>query len=282
MSRRILISHVTSSSFHVATAQRIAHQCPVTEMSLGLRLSVPRLRDDPLCSSLNLPHRPRSIEILVNPPFHMLANHLARRAATCVRFCPPTRRAQSSTPPSHPAVDPNDPIGLPPPPHSVQANTPPTGIDAPQDTHNVEQLDNPEVILEEKPSVIQDRRRHPRRPIDFFPDLDEPDATTMAVTRVPVPNPNPNSSSVPRKRHPFNTYNFVTVLEKATVPNDTAKTLMIGTRQLINRRSERATTNMLSKEELENVSRCLFASGMLTLSGSVSLQGRVVQTSHRV
>lgn len=84
----------------------------------------------------------------------------------------------------------------------------------------------------------------------------------MAVARVPVPNPFPGDSSVPRKRrhHPFNTYTFVTVLEKASVPEDTAKTLMVGTRQLLNQRSERAISNMLSKEELENVSSQINAS----------------------
>lgn len=181
-------------------------------------------------------------------PSHMLATHLARRAATCARVRPPTQRtrALSSTPPARPPPDHHDAIGLPPPPHVEELrDAEPEVVEAPE-------------VHDEQPSVVDDRpsqRSHPRRPIDFFPDIEEPDAATMAVARVPLPNPNPGSSSVPRKRHPFNTYTFVTVLEKASVPEETAKTLMVGTRQLLNQRSERATSNTLSKEELENVSR---------------------------
>lgn len=207
----------------------------------------------------------------------MLATHLARRAATCARVRAPTQRprALSSTPPPRPPPDHHDAIGLPPPPHVEEAREPEPK--APEEAE----------VHEEKSHVVDDRgsrsshRSYPKRPIDFFPDIEEPDATTMAVARVPLPNPNPGSSSVPRKRHPFNTYTFVTVLEKASVPEETAKTLMVGTRQLLNQRSERATTNMLSKEELENVSQyCL--PHHLTHPGGVPVQSCAVETPHRV
>lgn len=174
----------------------------------------------------------------------MLTTRLARRVASSsrLRASAQQQRALSSTPPPRPPPDHHDAIGLPPPPHVEEAREP-----EPEAHGAAEQRD-------EKPHSVEDRG--PRRPIDFFPDIDEPDATTMAVARVPLPNPFPGSSAAPprKSRHPFNTYTFVTVLEKASVPEETAKTLMVGTRQLLNQRSERATSNMLSKEELENVS----------------------------
>ncbi|EKD03542.1 hypothetical protein A1Q2_02125 [Trichosporon asahii var. asahii CBS 8904] len=172
----------------------------------------------------------------------MLATRLARRVASCsrLRASAQQQRALSSTPTPRPPPDHHDAIGLPPPPHVEEAREPEA------ETHEAAEKHD------EKPQPVEDKG--PRRPIDFFPDIDEPDATTMAVARVPLPNPFPGDSSSPRKqrRHPFNTYTFVTVLEKASVPEGTAKTLMVGTRQLLNQRSERATSNMLSKEELEN------------------------------
>lgn len=218
---------------------------------------------------LYLTSRTSTRPVLWFRPTHMLATRLARRVASCsrLRASAQQQRALSSTPTPRPPPDHHDAIGLPPPPHVEEAREPEA------ETHEAAEKHD------EKPQPVEDKG--PRRPIDFFPDIDEPDATTMAVARVPLPNPFPGDSSAPRKqrRHPFNTYTFVTVLEKASVPEGTAKTLMVGTRQLLNQRSERATSNMLSKEELENVG--FPRAGLwLTCAGGVSVQGCVVEASY--
>lgn len=74
----------------------------------------------------------------------------------------------------------------------------------------------------------------------------------MAVARVPLPSP--FIVPVRRSRQPFDTHAFVSRLENATLSPETSKALMELVRGLVMQRTERAATNMLSKEELDNVS----------------------------
>jgi len=59
----------------------------------------------------------------------------------------------------------------------------------------------------------------------------------------------------PRSRHPFDTYAFVSRLERSGIDSGAARALMEGVRSLIVQRSEDARRRMLSREELDNVSR---------------------------
>ncbi|KAL1411108.1 hypothetical protein Q8F55_002058 [Vanrija albida] len=81
-----------------------------------------------------------------------------------------------------------------------------------------------------------------------MPDSDSADSLAVA----PVSLPTPSGVTTRRARHPFDTHAFVSALERATVSPESAKALMEGARQLITRRADRATGNMLSKEELDN------------------------------
>lgn len=79
-----------------------------------------------------------------------------------------------------------------------------------------------------------------------------PTEPQMAVARVPLPSP--FIVPVRRSRQPFDTHAFVSRLENATLSPETSKALMELVRGLVMQRTERAATNMLSKEELDNVS----------------------------
>lgn len=83
---------------------------------------------------------------------------------------------------------------------------------------------------------------------------EEPDASTTAVARVALPQPWTTSASVRRTRHPFNSHQFVSSLEKSSVEPESAKALMEGVRDLIVQRTDKAIFKMLSREEMENVS----------------------------
>lgn len=80
----------------------------------------------------------------------------------------------------------------------------------------------------------------------------EEDGESTAVARVPLPTP----SIVPvrRLRQPFDTHAFVSRLEDATLSPETSKALMETVRGLLLQRTDRAASNMLSREELDNVS----------------------------
>ncbi|TXT13682.1 hypothetical protein VHUM_01049 [Vanrija humicola] len=74
--------------------------------------------------------------------------------------------------------------------------------------------------------------------------------TSLAVA--PVSLPTPSGVTTRRARHPFDTHAFVSALERANIDSESAKALMEAARGLITRRADRATGNMLSKEELDN------------------------------
>ncbi|WOO81419.1 putative protein [Vanrija pseudolonga] len=81
-------------------------------------------------------------------------------------------------------------------------------------------------------------------------DSADPESTGLAVA--PVSLPTPSGVTTRRTRHPFDTHAFVSSLERANVDSESAKALMEAARGLITRRADRATGNMLSKEELDN------------------------------
>ncbi len=83
--------------------------------------------------------------------------------------------------------------------------------------------------------------------------VDELDASATAVARVPLPEPLVVTPK--RVRQPFDTHRFVSKLNAASIEPDVSKSLMESVRGLITQRIDRAAENMLSKEELDNVSR---------------------------
>jgi hypothetical protein len=84
-----------------------------------------------------------------------------------------------------------------------------------------------------------------------------PAATPPPVEETePEPAPSPLTAS-PRSRHPFDTYAFVSRLEKSDIDSGSARALMEGVRRLIVSRSDEARGTMLSTEEMDNVSHIL-------------------------
>ncbi|KLT38303.1 hypothetical protein CC85DRAFT_289651 [Cutaneotrichosporon oleaginosum] len=79
---------------------------------------------------------------------------------------------------------------------------------------------------------------------------EELDASATAVARVPLPEPLVVTPK--RVRQPFDTHRFVSKLNAASIDPDVSRALMESVRGLITQRVDRAATNMLSKEELDN------------------------------
>lgn len=168
-----------------------------------------------------------------------------------------TSAASSSAPPTSSSLPPNlgssaHPFADPDPAREPRIEVPNEGTDIGRD-QGIDRSDTPLEGDSEPsgPSLRSARLGPSSNPVDGDAQ-DALDASATAVARVPLPEPLVLTPK--RVRQPFDTHRFVSKLEEATVPPDVARTLMESVRGLITHRVERATSSMLSKEELDKVS----------------------------